>query len=88
MITNLRLRESGLTWSTIDGEVVALEACAGEYLTANETGTVLWEALARGATRTDLVVALCETYGIDTARAGADVDAYIEELAARGLLEQ
>jgi hypothetical protein len=83
----LRLRTADLHWRAIDGEVIALEGSASIYLAANSAGTVLWHALAAGATREELAGQLAATYGIDRERALADVAAYLAELASHGLLE-
>jgi Coenzyme PQQ synthesis protein D (PqqD) len=83
----LRLRTEDLHWRTVDGEIIALDARALTYLTANSAGAVLWRALSAGATREGLADALVAAYGIARDRALADVDAYVGELAAQGLLE-
>jgi hypothetical protein len=84
----LRLRGEGVAWREIDGEIVALDAPTSTYLAANRTGALLWQALAKGATDEDLVSRLVETFGIDAETARADVERFLGELAARGLLEE
>ena len=56
------------------------------YLSANESGAVLWSLLVDGATRAELATALQDRYGIDRDRAEADADAFVAALASRGLL--
>lgn len=84
----LRLRSDGVTWLEVDGEVVALDAEASKYLAANASGAVLWQALAKGATRAELAAELVSTFDIDAATARRDVDAFVAELEARQLLEE
>jgi hypothetical protein len=81
-----QLRTSDLHWQVIDGEVIALEARRSHYLAANPAGAILWRALEDGSTRSGLAERLIETYGIDRERALADVDVYLGQLAAQGLL--
>lgn len=83
----LRLRPDAVEWKEIDGEIVALEADTSTYLAANPSGAVLWQALAVGATRDQLANALASRYGISTETAAGDVDAFVSQLSARGLLE-
>ena len=83
----LRLRQSGLGWRTLDGEVVALDSPRGVYLGANESGAVLWEALAAGATREQLAGKLIAAYGIEPATAERDVEEFIAEAHRQQLLE-
>jgi hypothetical protein len=83
----LKLRGQTLEWRELDGEVVALESRRSLYLTTNPAGTLLWRRLAEGATRADLVGALCEDYAIGTDVAERDVDAFIASAREHGLLE-
>lgn len=85
-MAQLRLRAEELSWRQIDAEIVAVDASKSVYLSANESGAVLWALLVEGATRAELATALQEHYGIDRARAEADVDAFVTSLESRGLL--
>ena len=62
--TTLRLREEGLNWREIDGEVVVLDLERSHYLNLNETGAVLWVLLAEGATQRQLVDRLIEEFDV------------------------
>jgi hypothetical protein len=84
----LRLREADLDWREVEGELVALDLRESRYLAINRTGRVLWSALAEGATRDELIERLVGAFGIERARAAADVDAFTTELESRGLLVQ
>jgi hypothetical protein len=86
-VKRYRLREEGVSWRRIDDEVVAVDVATSTYLAANDSGTVLWQTLAGGATRDELVTALAERFGLDAEQAGADVDAFLAQLEAQGLLE-
>jgi hypothetical protein len=86
-MTELRLRDEGLTWREIEGEMVAVDIRTSTYLSANPSGMALWEPLSEGTSREALVDRLVERFGIDRERAAADVDAFIGELRARDLLE-
>lgn len=84
----LRLRSGALDWRVIDDETVMLDADRSRYLATNASGTLLWRALADGATRTELVDALVDAYAIDAAQAAADADAFLVELRSRGLIAE
>jgi hypothetical protein len=83
----LRLRRASLHWRDFDDEVIALEGRSGVYMATNPSGAVLWRALSDGATRPGLAAALVERFAIDPLRAQADVDAYLDLLRVRKLLE-
>ncbi|MGH3441984.1 MAG: PqqD family protein [Nitriliruptorales bacterium] len=83
----LRLREDRLSWRALDDEVIALDLGESLYLSANASGALLWQALARGATRTELEAILVEAYEIEPDRARADVGAFLADAEERGLVE-
>jgi hypothetical protein len=85
-MSELRLRDTNLHWREMDGEVVALEARSSTYVAANGSGTVLWRALAAGATREELAAELVRVYGIGPEQAVADADGFVEALDRQGLL--
>jgi hypothetical protein len=84
----IRLRGEKLEWREIEGEIVALDGLASEYIAVNRTGTALWPSLRTGVTRGELVARLTESFDVDEASAGRDVDAFVEALRRRGLLEE
>lgn len=87
-MTNLRLRTDALKWREIDNEVVAVDLRSSTYLSAAGSALLLWRELAEGTTRERLVGQLVDTFGIDDARAGADVDRFLQDLSGRGLLAE
>jgi hypothetical protein len=86
-LKRFRLRSRDLEWRDIDGEMVGLDVEASHYLAANSSGTLVWKMLAQGATRGELVEGLVEGCQIDRETASRDVEAFLTELSARGLLE-
>jgi Coenzyme PQQ synthesis protein D (PqqD) len=84
---NLRIRPDAVEWREAEGEVVALDLRTSTYLAVNETGATLWPALIEGATRDELVASLENGYGVERERAERDLDAFLELLRDRDLLE-
>jgi hypothetical protein len=82
----LRLRPEALVWREIDNELIAVDVAASSYLSANPSGSLLWQMLAGGTTRTKLIDRLVETFDISEERAASDVDAFLRSLEARELL--
>jgi Coenzyme PQQ synthesis protein D (PqqD) len=87
-MTELRLQKQQLEWREVDGEVIALERKQSAYLAANQSGTVLWRALADGTSDVEMVRLLMSQYDIDADTARADVDAFVSNLDQMGLLER
>ena len=87
MNARLRLRPDAVAWREVDGEVIALGLHSSTYFGTNSSGGLLWKRLADGTTRDELVGDLVTTFGLERARAQADVDAFLDDLRSRGLLE-
>lgn len=86
-MSRLRLRRDQLHWVETDGEIVALDDRSLQYLSANPTGAVIWQALVDGTTRSDLVRRLVDAFEVDEPVAGRDIDVFLAELTRLGLLE-
>jgi hypothetical protein len=87
-MTELRLQKQQLEWREVDGEVIALERKQSAYLAANQSGTVLWRALADGTSEVEMVRLLLSQYDIDADTARVDVDGFVSTLDQMGLLER
>lgn len=86
-MVNLRLRTDDLSWREIDDEVIAVDIETSTYLGTNKAGTLLWRRLGEGgATKQALADLLVETYDIEPERARLDTQAFLDDLAAQGLL--
>ena len=85
-MTLLRLNEAAVSWQEVDGEIIALQHDSSEYLSTNGTGALIWKSLAKGASRESLIGLIVHEFGIDTARATEDTDAFLDTLCAHGLL--
>jgi hypothetical protein len=84
----LRLREEGLNWREIDGEVVVLDVEHSHYLNLNATGCVLWLLLAEGATNRQLVDKLIEEFDVDEPTARHDVETFLTSCRENGRLAE
>jgi hypothetical protein len=84
--TTYSLRAEKAPWREIDGEVIALDLESSRYVALNPTASLLWQRLAAGATREQLVDTLLDEFEVARDRAAADVDAFLAELSERGLL--
>jgi hypothetical protein len=82
----LRLREQGLNWREIDGEVVVLDTERSHYLNLNETGAVLWLMLVEGASKPQLVEKLIDTFDVDQLTAQNDVEVFVTSCRENGVL--
>jgi len=82
----LRLDLEAVSWTEVDGEILALERESSTYISTNRTGTVIWKSLIHGASREQLTAVVMHAFGIDRQTAATDTDAFIDALAGRGLL--
>lgn len=56
-------------------------------MSVNETGAFLWHMLENGAEKQELIDALLREYETDPQTAEKDVDAFLNELQDKGLVE-
>jgi hypothetical protein len=84
----IRLDRSRVEAREIDGEIVIYDLASRRYLGGNRTATDLWPMLREGTTVTKLAGRLEERFGIDAESARADVEAFVDSLAANGLLDE
>ena len=82
----LKLRDEGIAWKEVDGEILLLDVATSTYLSVNQSAALLWQQLHAGTTREELVRALAETYELDDQTAADDVDAFLADCRDRGLL--
>lgn len=83
----LTLRHDAVSWAPTDEDlIVVLDLRTSKYLSLNPSGSVLWQLLADGSTEPDLRAALADRFGLDDAKATADVDAFLGSLRGRDLL--
>jgi hypothetical protein len=69
-----------------DDESVFLNLETEEYYGLDATGTAMWSVLVDTG-RTDLaLIRLLEEFDIDEETLGRDLDAFVQQLASRGLL--
>src|SRR3954452_23553427 len=61
MDEHLAVREQ-LAWQRVEDEVIVLDIGSSRYMSLNASAAVLWDAVARGATREELARVLLETY--------------------------
>ena len=87
MTGTIRLRGEALEWREVDGEVVALDLRAATYFAVNHTGAAIWPRLVTGATHAELVTEIRERYDVADEDATRHVDAFLESLREKDLLE-
>ena len=71
----------------LDGETVLLDLGGGRYYSLNEVGSAVWDRLAGEPTLGSLVRALLSEFDVEEATLRADLDALLQDLLERGLVE-
>jgi len=56
-------------------------------ITLNATGSYVWELLEEERSAAELAVAVAERFDVDSERARADVDLFLEKIGELGMLE-
>lgn len=84
----MKLRTEDLVWREVEDEIVALDLKTSNYIAINRTGRSLWPLLSEGASREALIEHLVQEFDVAADQAGHDVDAFIEALNEKGLIEE
>lgn len=69
------------------GEAILLDEVLGRYFSANPVASRVLRACRVGARRDDLLVEIVASHRVDADRAAADLDRFLAELLARGILQ-
>lgn len=83
----VKVREGAVVWREVESEVVLLHLESSDYMAMNPTAAVLWPPMVEGTTRAALIERLSREFALGTAKASADVDAFLAQCRAGGLLE-
>lgn len=70
----------------VAGELVLMDLAAEKYFSLNSSGSVVWSALADGATRSEVAMRVAEAFGIELATAEEDASELIATLLDAGLI--
>lgn len=70
----------------IDDEAVVMNLDSGDFFSLEGTARAIWELIDGSRDRAAVVAALAESYGGPPEAIAADVDAFLAELHAAGLL--
>ena len=76
-----------ISWQDVEGEVVILDSRGLKYYTVSESAVALWRLLTAGTTRGEMVDLLTATHELESSRAEQDVDTFLDQLRAKGLLD-
>lgn len=68
--------------------LVSLEGEGSTMQTMNETGAFLWDALSSDTTIAHLTEKMVKEYDIDAATAQSDIEKFVANLRAAGLLDE
>ena len=72
--------------SHLGPESVLLDTDGKRYFRLNDTGQAIWRCIEAGMAREDIVAELTRKFDVDDAGARAEVERFIAELTAAGLL--
>jgi hypothetical protein len=86
MTPNTRIRRAhDAAWRRVVDEVAIISMDTNRIRLLNRVGSFLWER-CDNATVEELVEAVCARYDVDVDTARKDVDAFVRDLHARGLV--
>jgi hypothetical protein len=81
-----RINEPDASAEIFDEEVLAINLSNGHYHSIRGTGVEMWKLLISGSDAAQIVQAMHATYGTDRVTLAADVEGFVRQLVAAGLL--
>jgi hypothetical protein len=72
----------------VDDEAIALDLDAGQYYGLNAVAARVWQLLAEGRAMSSICVTLLEEFDVAPDALRADVNAFVAELVAKGLVTE
>ena len=76
------------TETVIDDEIVIMRLDTGEFFALTETAAAIWRLMDGKRDRQSLLAALGETFDADERQLSADVDDFLVQLRAAGILDE
>jgi hypothetical protein len=73
--------------SQVVDELMLLDLDSGTYHSLNDVGTTIWKSLTNGKCQSEIVDALVSEFDVPSEVASHDVDAFIAQLLAIGLVK-
>lgn len=87
MNTTLAKAADGFSETMIDDEVVVMNLESGDFFSLTGTAAAIWALIDGTRDRAELIADLAAQFACDAADITADVEGFLAELAAAGLLD-
>ena len=75
-----------VVYAELEDEAVLLNVASGIYYGLDSTGAFIWQLLAEGCGKDELVARLGEEFDADVEQLRRDVDEFLRALESKGLL--
>ena len=86
-MTALTKRAERFTETMIDDEIVIMRLDNGEFFALSATGAAIWRLIDGTHDRSSLLTALGDAFDANEQQLSADVDDFLAQLRAAGLLD-
>jgi hypothetical protein len=84
--TFMILRNPGIIWTKVEGNVVMLSIELARYYEANTVGSLIWDLLDKPCTVDEIVEQVVARYRVEHEQCRTDVLKFLDTLEQRGLL--
>ena len=86
-MTALIKRHDRFTETAIDDEIVIMRLDNGEFFALSQSAAAIWRLIDGTRDRARLLTALGEVFDADERKIAADVDEFLRQMRAAGLLD-
>jgi len=71
---------------TVDGEVIVIDLATGAYYNLPGAASEIWQSIALGGSREDMIARVAERYGEDPTSIEVDIDNFVAQLLEEELV--
>jgi hypothetical protein len=86
LLAGFAVHNPDVAWRIVEGEAAIVTPADGTLHLLNEVGTAIWVLAEKPVSLASVVDRITEEFEVKRARAGADVAAFVKELAAKRML--
>jgi hypothetical protein len=83
----VEILDSDVVWRDLDGEVVILNLATGNYYGLEGAANAMWQLLVEHGSTEKVIEIMTREYDVDVARLQQDLDALVQDLVRRSILQ-
>jgi hypothetical protein len=84
----LQINQNAVLWREVDGLVIVLLIASSNFIELNKIGSAIWKLVAEGNTPDQIIEKMLKSYDVSKEKLTADVNDFIAQMVAKGMVIQ